>query len=82
MWMELSEQAADQQDPKKLALLILQINSILEAKELRLKDKVTIPQPPVENRFGRHRDRALALVLVCEIIGLEKSQRVCRPASR
>jgi hypothetical protein len=48
MWMELSEQAADEQDPKKLALLILQINSILEAKELRLKDKVTIPQPPVE----------------------------------
>jgi hypothetical protein len=35
-WMELCEQAADEQDPKKLAALILQINFVLEAKELRL----------------------------------------------
>jgi hypothetical protein len=48
MWMELCEQAADEQDPKKLAVLILQINFILEVKELRLKGKLTIAQPPVE----------------------------------
>ena len=35
-WMELCEQAADEQDPKKLAALILEINFMLEAKELRL----------------------------------------------
>jgi hypothetical protein len=39
-WMELCEQAADEQDPKKLASLILQINFILEAKELRLTGRV------------------------------------------
>ncbi len=31
-WMELCERAADEQDPRKLAALILQINYILEAK--------------------------------------------------
>ena len=39
-WMELCEQAADEQDPKKLAALILEINFMLEAKELRLTGKV------------------------------------------
>ena len=39
-WMELCEQAADEQDPKKLAALILEINFVLEAKELRLTGKV------------------------------------------
>jgi hypothetical protein len=38
--LELCEQAADEEDPKKLASLILQINLILEAKELRLTGKV------------------------------------------
>ena len=47
-WMELCEQAADEQDPKKLASLILQINFILEAKELRLTGKVVTAQPAVE----------------------------------
>jgi hypothetical protein len=46
-WMELCEQAANEQDPKKLASLILKINFMLEAKELRLIDKVTA-QPAVE----------------------------------
>ena len=41
-WMELCEQAADEQDPKKLAALILQINYILEAKELRLTGKLRL----------------------------------------
>jgi hypothetical protein len=39
-WMELCERAADEQDPKKLAALILQINFVLEAKELRLKGEI------------------------------------------
>jgi hypothetical protein len=47
-WMELCEQAADEQDPKKLAGLILRINFILEAKELRLIGKLPTTQPPVE----------------------------------
>ena len=47
-WMELCDQAADEQDPKKLAALILQINFMLEAKELRLLGKV-VTQPPVED---------------------------------
>ena len=46
-WMELCEQAADEQDPKKLAALILRINFILEAKELRLTGKLPTTQPPV-----------------------------------
>ena len=46
-WMELCERAADEQDPKKLAALILQINCVLEVKELRLRGVVTTP-PTVE----------------------------------
>jgi hypothetical protein len=47
-WMTLCEQAADEQDLKKLAALILQINSILEAKVLRLKGEVPT-QPTAED---------------------------------
>ncbi len=47
-WMELCERAADELDPKKLAALILEINFMLEAKELRLTGKV-VTQPPVED---------------------------------
>jgi hypothetical protein len=36
--MELCEHAADEQDPEKLATLILEINYFLEAKERRLMD--------------------------------------------
>jgi hypothetical protein len=57
-WMELCGQAADEQDPKKLAVLILQINYILEAKELRLTGKVPAARSPVEgdsvNTESRH----------------------------
>jgi hypothetical protein len=48
-WMELCEQAADERDPKRLAALILQINFMLEAKELRLTGKVVATQPVVED---------------------------------
>jgi hypothetical protein len=47
-WMDLCEQAADEQDPKKLAALILQINYILEAEKLRLTGKV-VTQLAVED---------------------------------
>ena len=47
-WMELWERAADEQDPKKLAALILEISFMLEAKELRLLGRV-VTQPPVED---------------------------------
>jgi hypothetical protein len=48
-WMKLCEQAIDEQDPKKLAALILEINFILEARELRLAGKVPTVRPAVEN---------------------------------
>ena len=35
-WAKLCAQAADEQDPYKLAVLILKINALLEAKERRL----------------------------------------------
>jgi len=35
-WMELCAKAADEQDPHKLAVLILRINALLEAQERRL----------------------------------------------
>jgi hypothetical protein len=38
-WLELCEQAADEQDPKKLAALILEINYLLEVKEYRLRNE-------------------------------------------
>lgn len=38
-WMELCAQAADEQDPHKLAVLILQINALLEAQERWLIEK-------------------------------------------
>ncbi len=47
-WVELCEQAAKEQDPKKLATLILEINFMLEAKELRLTGKVPPTQPAVK----------------------------------
>ena len=47
-WMELCEQAADEQDSKKLAALILRINFMLEAKELRLKDATVSLPPPAK----------------------------------
>jgi len=47
-WTELCERAADEQDPKKLAALILEINFMLEAEELRLIRRV-VTQPPVED---------------------------------
>ena len=38
-FLEVCGQAADEQDVKKLAVLILEINFMLEAEELRLKTK-------------------------------------------
>jgi hypothetical protein len=37
-WMELCEQAATEQDPKKLTVLVAAIIAALDAKEKRLKN--------------------------------------------
>jgi hypothetical protein len=37
-WMELCEQAANEQDSEKLMQLIVQINQLLDAKERRLRN--------------------------------------------
>jgi len=47
-WMDLCAQAADEQDPQNLAVLILKINCMLEAKERRLTAKVPTTKPVVE----------------------------------
>jgi hypothetical protein len=46
-WMKLCEQAADEQDSEKLLALIVEINVLLEAQELRLKGKASL-RPPAE----------------------------------
>jgi hypothetical protein len=35
-WIQLSEQAAAEQDPKKMLELVNELNAVLEEKELRL----------------------------------------------
>lgn len=67
--MELCERAADEQDPGKLAALILQINYILEAKELRLTGGVPAPAP-VEDYIAnevplKFFDQPLCFTLCC-----------------
>lgn len=47
-WMEICERAADEQDTKKLAALILEFNFTFEAKELRLTGKLNTTQPAVQ----------------------------------
>jgi len=47
-WMELCCRAADEQDPQKLAGLILEINYMLEAKELRLANKL-VNRPQIKD---------------------------------
>ena len=44
-WMELCEQAVVEQDSQKLAALILEINFMLEAKELRLIGSLPLNPP-------------------------------------
>ena len=41
-WTELCEQAANQQDPKKLMKLIAEITMLLEQKQSRLKTRKVI----------------------------------------
>lgn len=47
-WRALCEQAAVEQDSQKLAALILEINFMLEAKELRLRSKLNTAPSDVE----------------------------------
>jgi hypothetical protein len=50
-WLEFCELAAKEQDPKKLLLLVEEINRVLEEKEQRFKAKRQANQPDqIENR--------------------------------
>ena len=42
-WFQLCEQAAVEQDPQKLLLLVEEINQLLEAKEARLAQSRKAP---------------------------------------
>jgi len=43
-WVQLCEQAANEQDPEKLMELVAEINRLLEAKERRLKGDSSTPE--------------------------------------
>lgn len=45
-WLELCAQAAVEQDPDKLLILMKEINRLLEEKEQRLKSQSHPPDPP------------------------------------
>ncbi len=44
-WMQLCEQAADEQDAQKLMKLVAEINRLLTEKEQRLTGRPLPPQP-------------------------------------
>ncbi len=44
-WLQLCEQAANEQDPEKLMILIAEINRLLESKERRLRQNPPGPKP-------------------------------------
>jgi hypothetical protein len=46
LWMQLAEQAANEQDPNKLVELVKQINDLLEEKERRLGILPSKPDRP------------------------------------
>jgi len=41
-WQELSEQAAKEQDPKRLLELVQEINRLLEEKEFNWKKEISL----------------------------------------
>ena len=49
-WLQLCEQAVNEQDPQKLMALIAEINRLLEVKEQRLKEA---PNPRLNLLFCR-----------------------------
>lgn len=49
-WKELCEQAAVEQDPQKLLVLVTEINNLLEEKRNRLTSK---PHEPPSNDRGK-----------------------------
>ena len=44
-WMQLCQQAAEEQDSKKLMVLVREISRLLEEKEQRLTGEAQNPQP-------------------------------------
>jgi hypothetical protein len=51
-WIELCQQAAVEQDPKKLMELVTEINRLLEEKEQRLKSGVHPQRSADEQKQG------------------------------
>ena len=49
-WQELCALAAAEQDPKKLSLLVAEINALLEEKEQRLLDLRKLSPSPTNTR--------------------------------
>lgn len=45
-WMRLAEMASKEQDSQRLMRLVVQINRLLEQKEVRLKRAMNVQQPP------------------------------------
>jgi hypothetical protein len=48
-WMELCEQAATEQDPKKLSVLVAAITSALDAKKKRLRSLISDGNPATDS---------------------------------
>jgi hypothetical protein len=49
-WMELCEQAANEQDPKRLSVLIAAIIAALDAKQTRLDNSIPLDTRPITDR--------------------------------
>jgi hypothetical protein len=52
-WLELTEQAANEQDPEKFMLLIKEINNLLEAKEQALRTRRAAQAEPHQSNSIR-----------------------------
>jgi hypothetical protein len=51
-WLELCEQAADEQDPKKLMELVKEIDRLLALKELRVTGATSRPAKQITESRG------------------------------
>jgi len=52
-WLELCQQAAVEQDPKKLMALVTEINRLLQEKEQRLNSRTGVhPQRSADEKYG------------------------------
>jgi hypothetical protein len=47
LWVELAEQASEEQDPEKLMELVAEIDRLLEAKDNQAKERVADVNPEI-----------------------------------